>query len=65
MDLKARIPRGFAFVRYSNQRSADRAIESMHDANLGVGRNIQVALISSKTYLSQDESGTMRFAQSV
>jgi len=63
MDLKARVPRGFAFVRYANQRSAERAREAMDDTNLGVGRNIQVNIISAKTYLSQDETGSMRMAQ--
>ena len=62
MDLKARIPKGFAFVRYANQRSAERAAEAMNDTNLGVGRNIQVNIISAKTYLSQDETRSMRVA---
>lgn len=62
MDLKARIPKGFAFVRYANQRSAERAVEATNDTNLGVGRNIQVHIISAKTYLSQDETRSMRMA---
>lgn len=62
MDLKTHLPRGFAFVRYANERAAQRAVERMDNINLGVGRNIQVAMVSSKTFLSQDESGTMRVA---
>lgn len=63
MDLKTRTPRGFAFVRYADEATAERAVENLHDTNLGSGRNIQVQIVSSKTYLSQDESGTLRVAK--
>ena len=63
MDLKTRTPRGFAFVRYADQSTAERAVENLHDTNLGSGRNIQVEIVHSKTYLGQDESDTMRVAK--
>jgi hypothetical protein len=65
MDLRTRQPRGFAFVRYGHQGTAELAAKSLHDTNLGVGRNIQVAIVSSKTYISQDESDTLRIAKFV
>mmetsp|Transcript_2710 Transcript_2710/g.4203 ORF Transcript_2710/g.4203 Transcript_2710/m.4203 type:complete len:232 (-) Transcript_2710:123-818(-) len=59
MDLKRRQPRGFAFVRYGHEATAELAAQNMHDTNLGCGRNIQVSMINSKTYWKQDESGTV------
>jgi RNA recognition motif-containing protein len=56
MDLKAMQPKGFAFVRYLRRDIAERAQKAMNDTNLGVGRNIQVEVVTSKTYLSQDET---------
>lgn len=63
MDLKSRTFRGFAFVRYGNRRQAELAAKEMHDANLGVGRNIQVAIVTAKTYISQDESDSQYVAK--
>lgn len=63
MDLKARTFRGFALVRYGNRRQAELAAREMNDTNLGVGRNIQVSIITAKTYMSQDESDTLHVAK--
>lgn len=63
MDLKSRTFRGFALVRYGNRRQAELAAREMHDTNLGVGRNIQVSIITAKTYISQDESDTLHVAK--
>lgn len=63
MDLKSRKPKGFAFVRYGHYGPAQRAVESLHDTSISEGRNIQLSIIHSKTYLSQDESDTLRVAK--
>jgi RNA recognition motif-containing protein len=58
MDLTQRKPRGFAFVRYGHEGTAELAMQEMHDTNLGTGRNILVTMNTVKTYWKQDESGT-------
>jgi RNA recognition motif-containing protein len=63
VDLKSRKPRGFAFVRYGHQGTAELAVKGLNDTNLGVGRNIQLSIVSSKTYMSQDESDTLHVAR--
>jgi RNA recognition motif-containing protein len=51
-------PKGFAFIRYISQRSANNAAQSMNGVNLGIGRNIEVSIIHQSHYWSQDESNT-------
>ena len=55
-DLKTCKRRNFAFVRYLRKKDAERAVAELNNANLGVGRNIVVRMVSQQTYFSQDES---------
>lgn len=57
VDLKHSCrPMGIAFVRYTNLRSAERAVQEMDGANLGVGRDIVVTMSKSHSYFNQDET---------
>lgn len=49
-------PLGFAFVRFTHLRNAERAANAMNGTNLGVGRDIIVQVIEQKRYWSQDET---------
>lgn len=62
LDMKSRVSKGFAFVRYGNERSALEALERMNNTNLGYGRNIEVSIPKGKTYIGQDESPYGEFA---
>lgn len=57
VDLKHSCrPVGIAFVRYTNLHSAERAVEEMNGANLGVGRDIIVTMSRNRSYFNQDET---------
>lgn len=47
---------GIAFIRYTNLRSAERAVQEMNGANLGIGRDIIVTMSHNRSYFSQDET---------
>jgi RNA recognition motif-containing protein len=55
-DLKARTYRGFAFVRFIRYQSAKNAMDTLHDTNIGKGRNILITWAKQPRYFSQDES---------
>lgn len=56
INLKERVPRGFAIVRYLSLDDAKNALETMNNTNIGKGRNILVSWIISKSYWSMDET---------
>lgn len=56
INLKERVPRGFAIVRYLSLDDAKNALETMNNTNIGKGRNILVSGIISKSYWSMDET---------
>ena len=57
-DLRNRKYRGFAFVRFLQQRDAETAWQDLHDVNLGLpgGRCIQIRPSLPATYMSMNES---------
>lgn len=56
VDFKTHKRRGFAFVRYLRKRDAERAIELLHNVNIGKGRSISVSAEVIQTYFSQNET---------
>lgn len=56
MDLKRMKPKGLAFIRYIDKKSAEEARVMMNNTNLGYGRNIMVTIPEVETYFNQDET---------
>ncbi len=57
MNLKTKLYRGFAIIRYLECNDAERAMNEMHNTILcGIGRRILVTWSTSKSYFGQDES---------
>ena len=57
INLKTKLYRGFAIIRYLECNDAERAMNEMNNTNLcGIGRRISVTWSSSKSYFGQDES---------
>ena len=56
MNLKERMPRGFAIIRYLSMDDAKNALDTMNNTNIGKGRNILVSWVISKSYWSMDET---------
>lgn len=57
-DLRNRKYRGFAFVRFLQQRDAEAALEDLHDVNMGLpgGRAIQLRPSLPCSYFEMNES---------
>jgi RNA recognition motif-containing protein len=57
MNLKTKLYRGFAIIRYLEYNDAQRAMNEMHNNILcGIGRRILVSWSTSTSYFGQDES---------
>jgi len=57
MNLKTKLYRGFAIVRYLVYNDAERAMNALHNTVLcGIGRRILVSWLTTKSYFGQDES---------